>query len=332
MTRRRPVAEPAPQRRRVVYVADEGDGLLEGMTSGTSRLTRFSKGQVRPSIDLVQRKPSKVVETPSVHSLLVSYDGFLLVDGRGTYVPPDNEAHARVILGELQKCIDFVDQYVSSEEEIQRRSDSEHVPRRSGSEELSLLLGSHHSSDRKEHSARPSTASLSSRRSHSSSPHEAAVSLYHGLEVSPWVTTGAPRGLFCDDSPGPIDPLRASVQRSQRSSLSHPSQLPSEEPFRSHSSSGASTAQLSNRSSRTLSEEGESQEVSSIDNYQMLSPHTDEEDSTATEVPPTSTRREEPSPGLWGSIMNVGSLLLRSVAPTPKVSSLNGGRKRARSA
>lgn len=109
--------------RRRVHLADDSEVSLNQITSTpATRETRFSRSQVRMSMDTPVSErtfhPSLLgSRQPSVGgSLLVSYDGFLFLDGQGHYTAPDNQEHAKVLYAELAKCLDVLRRYAGMPE------------------------------------------------------------------------------------------------------------------------------------------------------------------------------------------------------------------------
>ena len=128
-----------PVKRRLVYVADESETLLNEL-SGTpptrpSRMTRLlvplsppsssqrSSGALSPP----PRPVATSEATPVVQvdrELLVSYNGFLLVDGSGHFAMPHNAAEAALLRDALKTCRAYLKQFLADQRESSASTES----------------------------------------------------------------------------------------------------------------------------------------------------------------------------------------------------------------
>lgn len=101
-------ATPTPKRR-LIYVPEETvDFLFEG-SAPPPRATRFSRSQVRSSVE----PQPQLSEEPGAAPLLVSYKGFLLLNDSGEFEEPENIERAVELHNELRRCIHFLRSYVN---------------------------------------------------------------------------------------------------------------------------------------------------------------------------------------------------------------------------
>ncbi|CCW59904.1 unnamed protein product [Phytomonas sp. EM1] len=104
-------------KRRLIYVADESESVLQGL-SGTppmrpSRLSFLPPISSSPELSGDEGEGDLAKGALQVDpSILISYDGFLLVDGSGKISVPRNEMEAVRILDALRSCSTFLREYL----------------------------------------------------------------------------------------------------------------------------------------------------------------------------------------------------------------------------
>eukprot|EP00796_Vickermania_ingenoplastis_P004902 gene4902-3514_t len=289
---------PTLPRRRLVHLPDEEEELLEGIRhTPPGRQTLFSQGQVRLSADSLTPDPHPL-EVVSDTSLLVSLNGFLLLDGNGHYTEPENELHALELRSELKKCLRYVDSFLRTSAAQESESSSPY------SESDSALSDESESSSEMDEDV--SVAELRERLRHEGLPYSGAKSVLLARlrqHMSRQRSNAVSRHCVSGDSATAVGSpvLTYAPEKVLQESAVQPLERGSQ-----HSSS---TALLSNRSScGVVEDELESHDEQALEVQTPQSTRAETTEQSEGEVPSPAPNRS-----LWGTLVQAGSRLFRDV-------------------